>query len=52
MKSTLAKLMNLKWKGIKVPWAQNIAEQYVAFLEKSHPSLATKLKKWTFAKLQ
>lgn len=53
MKSTLARLKNLKFKGAtQVPWAERRVNEYVDFIEEQVPDLARQLEKMPFAKFQ
>jgi hypothetical protein len=53
MKSTLAKLKNLKFKGkTRLPWAEQRINEYAEYLEEELPDLARQLEKMPFVKFQ
>ncbi|KAL2753057.1 hypothetical protein ACRALDRAFT_1065993 [Sodiomyces alcalophilus JCM 7366] len=51
MKSTLAKLKDLKFKGKKLPWVSACVDEYVETLRQTRPDLARKLEKIPYARL-
>ncbi|KAM3503439.1 hypothetical protein MY11210_008723 [Beauveria gryllotalpidicola] len=51
MKSTLAKMKNIKLKGkLRIPWAEREIDEYVDYLEHEYPQVAQRLERTPYVK--